>query len=154
MTQDLKTLLAPISRVVRGLDLTNPAACEGALQAAFPPSSPAIAEIRTAALAALEAGTICQRGEAGMKFSRVVKPEQDAAGCSIDAVFMTDASGPVHTHTKGEVCLCIPTQGAPTFEGRGDTWIVMHAGSRHVPTVRGGSMLILYWWPDGAVAWS
>ena len=40
-----------------------------------------------------------------------------------------------------------------TFEARSDTWIVMPSGSRHTPTVAGGSMLILYWIPDGAVEW-
>lgn len=151
---DLKALLAPISRAVKSMDLTDIRSAEEQLNRLFPPSSPEIQQIRDAAFAALAAGSICNRGEAGMKFSRIVKPQEDAGGCSIDAVWMENSAGPVHTHTKGEVCLCFHQSGTPKFEGRGETWIVMHAGSRHVPTVTGGSMLIIYWWPEGAVAWS
>jgi hypothetical protein len=153
MDTDLKTLLSPISQFVAKLDLTDVVKAEAELNRAFPPSSPAIQAIRVAAEAAQKAGTIADRGEANMKVSRVVKPKEDVAGCSIDAVYMHDSSGPVHTHTLGEVCLCFPASGKPTFEGRDATWIVMPAGSRHVPTVKGGAMLILYWWPQGAVAW-
>lgn len=150
---ELKELLEPVSKLVKSLDLKQAAAAEAALEKAFPSGSPGVRAIAEAAKGALAAGAICGRGEPGMKFSRVVKPEQDAGGCSIDAVFMENASGPAHTHTKGEVCLCIPQEGQAQFEGRTATWIVMPAGSRHVPTVKGGSMLILYWWPEGAVAW-
>lgn len=151
---DLKTLLSPISIFVKGLDLEDSKAAEDALHRKWPANSPEVAALRAAALAALEAGTICNRENGGIKFSRVLKPEQDAGGCSIDAVYMKECSGPVHTHTKGEVCFCIPTEGTPAFDGHTGTWVVMRKGSRHMPTVRGGTMLILYWWPEGAVAWS
>jgi hypothetical protein len=154
MESDLKSLLSPISQLVTKLDLTDAVKAEAELNRAYPPGSPAVEAIRAAAEAARKAGTIADRGEPNMKFSRVVKPKDDVAGCSIDAVYMHDSSGPVHTHTLGEVCLCIPAEGTPLFEGRDATWIVMPAGSRHVPTVKGGAMLILYWWPQGAVEWS
>jgi len=150
---DLKSLLAPISLFVKELDLTKPKEAEDALNRKWPANSAEIATLRRSALEAMQAGTICNKENAGIKFSRVLKPEHDAGGTSIDAVFMKDCSGPVHTHTKGEVCLCFPTEGTPTFDGRGETWVVMRAGSRHMPTVRNGAMLILYWWPEGAVEW-
>lgn len=149
----LKTLLEPISTFVAGLDAADPQAAEHALSAQFPPDAQLLRDIRTAALAEVQAGTLCHRGEPGMRFSRVVKPEHDRGGCSIDAVLMKDAAGPVHTHTNGEFCLCLPLHGEPTFEDRRDTWIVMAKGSRHQPTVRSGEMLILYWLPAGAVEW-
>jgi len=148
---DFTALLAPISRFVATLDLANTAAAEAALAREFPPAK--VDAIAVAARAALASGAICGRGEPGMRFSRVAKPENDAGACSIDAVHMTNAAGPVHTHTKGEVCLCLADSGTPTFEDRSATWIVMPPGSRHVPEVKRGSMLILYWWPQGAVAW-
>jgi hypothetical protein len=150
---DLKDLLAPISRMVATLPLDDAAAAERALEAAFPAQGPAVAAITAAAKAALAAGTICNKGEGAMKFSRLAKPEQDPGKCSIDAVSMTSVAGPFHTHVKGEVCLCIPDSNTVTFEGRNATWMVLPVGSRHAPTVVGGHMLILYWWPDGAVAW-
>jgi len=152
-TAGLNELLAPISEFVKTLDAADPAACEKALNDKFPPDSNAVQQIATAARAALVAGTLCSRGEPGMQFSRVIKPELDAAGCSVDAVLMEESAGPPHTHPNGEFCLCIHESGTPTFEDRGDTWIVMPKGSRHVPTVKDGRMLILYWLPDGAVTW-
>jgi hypothetical protein len=150
---DLKPLLGSVSQFVAGLDLTRPAEAEAALIQRFPPSGAEVTALSAAARAALAAGTICQRGEPGMKFSRVVKPEQDPGGCSIDAVHMNASKGPWHTHLKGEVCLCLPDDPAAKFEGRSATWMVLPVGSRHEPTVTDGSMLILYWWPEGAVAW-
>ena len=148
---DLKTLLAPISTFVKGLDLSDAKVAEAALNAKFPPAT--TTPIRAAALQALAAGTICDKENGGIKFSRVSKPKDDPGGCSIDAVFMRDCAGPVHTHTKGEACLCFATEGKPAFDGRTETWVVMRSGSRHMPTVQGGAMLILYWWPEGAVEW-
>jgi hypothetical protein len=150
---DLKSLLAPVSKVVVQLDLTQPPAAEAELNRQFPPAGAVVEALATAAREALAAGTICQRGEPGMKFSRVLKPEQDVAGCSIDAVYMNSSKGPWHTHLKGEVCLCLPDSPSAQFEGRSAAWMVLPVGSRHEPTVTGGAMLILYWWPEGAVAW-
>ncbi len=150
---DLVTLLEPITRFVADLDAADPKKCEAALEARFPSSSPAVKSIRDAAFAALAAGTLCTKGEPGMKFSRVLKPQDSPTGASIDAVYMENAAGPAHTHPNGEFCLCLAEAGAPTFENRAATWIVMPKGSRHVPTVANGKMLILYWLPAGAVAW-
>lgn len=149
---DLKTLLEPISKFVAGLDARDPAACERALTEAFPPDSDDVQAIRQAAFAAVEAGTLCNKGEPGMQFSRLSKPDETPGGCSIDAVLMENAKGPAHTHTNGEFCLCFG-EGEAKFENRPDCWVVMQSGSRHVPEVKDGRMLILYWLPEGAVVW-
>ena len=151
---DLKSLLEPISRFVPELDLSDAAAAEAALNDRFPADSAEVSAIREAAFAALAAGEIADRGEPGMKGGRLSKPAATPGGASIDVVYMSDSAGPAHTHTKGEVCLCFGESDSATFENRGETWIVMPAGSRHEPTVRDGSMLILYWLPEGAVEWN
>jgi hypothetical protein len=150
---DLATLLAPVSTFVVGLDLASREAAEAALVRRFPPGGEELVRIEAAARAALAAGRIANRGEPHMRFSRVVKPKDDVAGCAIDCVYMDDCEGPAHTHPNGEVVLCFPDQAAATFDGVRGTWVVLPKGSRHTPTVRGGSMLILYWLPDGAVEW-
>ena len=150
---ELKTLLDPISKFIATLDASDPKRCEQALNAQFAPSSDAVKKIREAAFAALAAGTLCNRGEPNLKYSRFEKPEANPGGCSIDAVYMDDVAGPAHTHTNGEFCLCFADRGEATFEDRRDTWIVMAKGSRRFPTVKNGRMLILYWLPAGAVAW-
>lgn len=149
---ELTSLLEPVSRFVAELDATDPAACERALNERFPPDSPEIAAVRAAARAAVAAGTLCNRGEAGVHYSRVARAA-DPGGCSIDAVLMENAAGPPHTHVNGEFCLCLPETEGARFEDRTDTWIVMAKGSRHVPEVKNGRMLILYWLPAGAVEW-
>jgi len=150
---DLIPLLTNVSEVVVTLDAADPASAETALNERFPPDGEAVQAIREAAFAGVAAGTVCDRGEPGMQFSRIIKPAADPAGCSVDAVFMEDSEGPAHTHPNGEFCLCLADTGSPTFEDRSDTWIVLPSGSRHVPTVKGGRMLILYWLPEGSVTW-
>ena len=39
--------------------------------------------------------------------------------------------------------------GSPTFEGEPPGWVVLEPGSTHVPTVAGGTMLIVYLLPHG-----
>ena len=150
---ELKTALEPISTLVPTLDLNDVVGAEHELETRFPSDGPDMMRLKSLAISSLEDKSICQRGEGDMTFSRVIKPEHDAGGSSVDAVCMASVEGPVHTHLKGEVCLCIPLDGSPTFEGRSSTWVVLPPGSRHRPTVKNGKMLILYWWPEGAVSW-
>ena len=149
----LTELLEPISRLVPSLDAGDPKAAEARLNQEFPGDSERVLQIREAAMAAVEAGVLCHKGAPGMQFSRLSKPEATTGGCSIDAVLMENSAGPAHTHTLGEFCLCLPLTEGATFEDRSDVWIVMPTGSRHVPEVKLGRMLILYWLPEGAVSW-
>ena len=150
---DFRPLLEPISRHVVTLDLSDTAAAEQSLEEHFPFDGEHVQGIVAGAVLAAQQGTICDRGEPGMRFSRVVKPKDDVAGCSIDAVYMDSSEGPAHGHPKGEVCLCISESEEATFEGRRAHWLVLPPGSHHRPRVENGAMLILYWLPEGAVAW-
>jgi len=149
----LKDLIRDVSVFVGTLDLQDAAGAESELEKRFPPQSQAVRDLIESARVALEKGEICDREGEGVRFSRVLKPEEDAGGCSVDAVLMEDSQGPWHTHLEGEVCLLIPLEGQPRFDGRNSTWMVLEKGSRHAPKVEGGRMLILYWWPKGAVKW-
>ena len=44
-----------------------------------------------------------------------------------------------------------PQMGSPTFDGQGPGWVVMPPDSVHVPEVQGGTMLITYLLPNGAM---
>ena len=61
------------------------------------------------------------------------------------------APGPMHVHPQGEIDLCFAEDGEPTFDGQPPGWVVYPPGSKHVPTVAGGKMLILYLLPGGAI---
>lgn len=142
--------LAPLLDFCAGLDLRQPAAARAALERAFPLDGPLLGAVRAAMTAGVAAGTLCQRGAAPVQWSRVFKASPAARGFSADAVLMS-APGPRHRHPQGEVDLCFAIDGAPTFDGNPPGWTVYLPGSAHVPTVAGGTMLILYLLPAGAI---
>jgi len=151
---DWPTRFDAISAFIHTLDLDDPASCEAKLREAFPADVDPVKSIIADAQVGLEAGTLCDRGEAPVTFSRLMKPEQNELGYSVDAVLIDEAAGPAHVHPNGEITLCIPHAGTPRFDGaERDVWCVMRPGSGHVPTVTDGAMLFIYWWPEGAVEW-
>ena len=147
----LDTALAPLCATVAGLDLSDPTVAVTALDRAHPVGS--LEPVRSLLFQAREQGWITPR-EAGPTclFGRVAKPSHATSGMSIDAVDM-EGEGAEHTHPQGEVSLCYAVSGDPRFDGYGPGWVVLPPGSHHTPTVTGGRMLIVYFLPDGAVAW-
>lgn len=98
----------------------------------------------------LDAGEIAHRGELPVRWSRAAKPSQETSSFSIDVVHMNGA-GPRHRHPGGEIDYCIALDGAPRFDGREPGWVVFPPDSVHVPTVTGGTMLIVYLLPEGKI---
>lgn len=150
----IDALAAPL-REAASVDLADPAAARSALRRAWAPEGPAGQALRAALVAALDAGTICDRGPPECRYSRLLKADPGAAGqgFSVDLVCMT-APGPRHRHPKGEVNLCFALEGSPRFDGQPEGWVVFPPGSEHVPTVTGGRMLIAYFLPGGAIEWT
>ncbi len=142
--------LQPLFAFAATLDLKNPEAAREALEQEFPFSGEAIQALRADMVQQLEAGSICNRGQDPLRFSRVVKPSTDSLQFSVDAVLMNGA-GPRHCHPQGEIDLCFALDGKPTFDGNPEGWTVYGEESIHIPTVAGGTMLILYLLPDGAL---
>jgi Domain of unknown function (DUF4863) len=110
------------------------------------------AALERAALEALEEGWLVTR-EAGphVRFGRLAKAGPETRGFSIDAVVMDGPAPGAHTHLSGEFDFCLPLEGTPRFDGHGERWVVYPPGSRHIPTVAGGRMFILYFVPGGAL---
>jgi len=140
--------LQPLLDFCAELDLSDPSAAEKALEAAFPFGGEAVEGIAAAMRAGVEDGSICHMGEDPVRYSRVLKPSEQTHGFSADAVLMS-APGPRHRHPQGEIDLCLAIDGEPTFDGNAPGWTVYAPNSVHVPTVRGGKMLILYILPGG-----
>lgn len=91
------------------------------------------------------------RERQGLRFGRLAK---DLEGYSADAVLLREQTpGPRHRHPRGEISILLPIAGSPSFEGHTEGWAVCAPGSEHVPAVRGGEMLILYFLPGGEVDW-
>ncbi|GAB4146977.1 MAG: hypothetical protein Fur0037_15100 [Planctomycetota bacterium] len=138
-------LLDGLVERLEGFDWTRPSAeqAEGLL----PFAGPAVGRIRAAALAARDGDWLLPKENGGIRFGRVAK---DLRGYSVDAVWMS-GPGPKHRHPHGEIDLCFADGGDPRFDGNAEGWVVYGPGSVHVPTVRGGAMLILYFLPRGAI---
>lgn len=140
----------PLFEAARGLDLADARRAEDELRERFDPDGPEAALLRERLVELLEEGRIAERGELPVRFGRVCKSGPESLGFSIDVVLMT-GPGPRHRHPNGEVDYCIALDGAPTFDGAPPGWVVEPPGSVHVPTVAGGTMLIVYLLPEGRI---
>lgn len=138
--------LDPLLRTLAGLDAGEPAFAARTLNGMD------WSLVKEAALAAHAEGWLVTR-EAGphVRFGRLAKSSPESHGFSIDAVVMDGPAPGAHTHLSGEFDLSIPLSGNPRFDGHGENWLVYPPGSRHIPTVTGGSMLILYFIPGGQI---
>lgn len=143
-------LFLPLLRAAEGLDLSQPKVAIAELESRFSSTSPEADQLRETLKERLEAGTICERGEAPMRFGRITKATPESLDFSIDIVDM-DGPGPKHKHPMGEVNFCVAIDGQPTFDGHAQGWVVLPPESVHVPTVAGGRMLIVYLLPQGAM---
>jgi hypothetical protein len=142
--EKLHAALMPVLEVVRA---TTPDAA--ALEKAMPVGSPAMQALKKLVREGVEARWLCDRENAGVRFSRVMKADA-GGGLSVDAVHMS-GPGAGHTHPNGEIDLCFAVNGSPNFDGKPEGWTVYPPGSWHVPTVSGGAMDILYFLPGGAI---
>jgi hypothetical protein len=139
-------LLRPLAKALRAVAVDAPDAAAAAERAA-PFAGALVAGVRDAAVASIDSPWLLPKAQGGIRFGRVAK---DLDGFSVDAVLM-DVPGPRHRHPNGEIDLCFATKGAPRFDGHPPGWVVYGKDSVHVPTVRGGEMLILYFLPGGAI---
>ena len=142
-------LIATITAPLAGRPLD--AALEADLNRRVPVGGDAYDAVFAACRAAIADGWMCQREHAGIRYGRVIKPGPATHGFSVDVVTMTDVAGGHHRHPNGEIDLVLPLAPGATFDGRGAGWVVYPPGSAHRPTVAGGSALVLYLLPQGAI---
>jgi len=140
----------PLLEAAQGLDLADVDAARAELTRRFDPTGPAGEALANALKALLDEGRIADRGTPPVRWSRVAKADDATLDFSIDVVHM-NGPGPRHTHPQGEVNFCIALEGSPTFDDQPPGWVVLPPGSSHVPTVAGGTMLIVYLLPQGAI---
>lgn len=147
------TTFEPLLSAAQGVDLTRPDAAKRELERRFDPRGAAATQLARELSALLDAGSIANRGELPVRWGRVAKASDATHDFSIDVVLMNGA-GPRHAHPLGELNYCIALEGTPSFEGEPPGWVVLPPDSSHVPTVTGGTMLIVYLLPEGAVEWT
>jgi Domain of unknown function (DUF4863) len=140
----------PLLEAAHGLDLAQPVLARAELQKRFDPAGPAARTLRASLLRLYEEGKIAQNGALPVRWGRAAKATPETLDQSIDVVVM-NGPGPLHRHPRGEVNYCIALEGAPRFDGQEPGWVVFPPASRHVPTVSGGTMLIVYLLPQGQI---
>lgn len=140
----------PLLDAARGVDLTDPARAREELNSRLDPRGSRARELEESLRALLAAGEIANRGELPVRWGRVAKAGEETGSFSIDVVLMT-GPGPRHRHPDGEVNYCVALEGTPTFDGEPAGWVVKPPESTHVPTVEGGTMLIVYLLPAGSI---
>ena len=122
-----------------------------ALQKMFPLHNPTMKEIKKLVLEGITSGWLCPRAGKDLTYGRLTKANVNTNNFGIDTVDMV-GSGPGHTHPNGEVDLCFTVEGNPLFDGNPEGWTVYEKDTWHIPTVSGGRMAILYFLPEGAIA--
>lgn len=148
---DLEDALKKFLPALDQLDASAPDACAAALNEQYPFDSEAVKEVRGICEEGLEQGWLAPREAGpGVRFGRLSK---DLGGYAVDIVLMDEGQGRGHTHPQGEFNMCFPMKGAPRFDDRPPGWVVCGAGTHHVPTVTGGTMLFVYFTPGGDVVW-
>jgi hypothetical protein len=148
--ETLTEALSPLLRTLSSQRFADRETTLAAVEKAHPFSGPMMADLRKRLVAAVDAKTICERGEPPVFWGRVAKPSPATLDFSIDAVLMT-GPGPGHVHPNGEFSVAFALEGDPRFDGHAEGYVLEQPGSFHVPTVAGGKMLIVYFLPGGAM---
>jgi hypothetical protein len=145
--ESLAELLAPLAAELAGVDLSDAGAARDEVERRAAFGGEQIAAIRAAAEQGAAEGWLLPKAAGELRFGRVAK---DLHGFSVDAVLMS-TPGPKHRHPNGEIDLCFTRSGEARFDGQPEGWVVYGPDSVHVPTVRDGEMLILYFLPGAAI---
>lgn len=149
---EFQTLLSKVTDLIKDKPLDS--SLEQQLNSQFPADSELFKAIEQACHSGIQAGEMCQHEGGGIKYGRVIKPNEQLQGCSVDVVEMTSIKGPHHRHPEGEIDMIMPQDSGAKFDNRGTGWLVYGPDSAHSPTVTGGRALILYLLPNGAIEFS
>ncbi len=148
----LHRLIRPVTDFIGAQPLD--AALGERLNRRFPADGPLYAQVLDLCRAGLREGWICPREHGGIRYGRVIPPDQALGGFSVDIVLMKDIAGPRHRHPLGEIDLILPVSGPSgpaRFDGHPAGWLVYGPDSVHRPTVSSGEAFVLYLLPQGQI---
>jgi 2-hydroxylaminobenzoate mutase len=146
---DVLEALRPVIDAIAALPHEAPDAAQARLTRDLPLDGPVLRRVRDVLRAAVAAGTVCDRANGSVRFSRLLRADA-GRGYSVDLVHMAGTGG-AHTHPAGEIDLCFAIDAGARFDGQGEGWTVYAPNSWHVPTVDGGAMDIVYFLPPVAI---
>lgn len=140
----------PLLEAAQGLELSTPSAARAELARRLDPAGAAAQALSHQLIQLYSEGKLATNGELPVRWGRVAKATDESLGFSIDVVVM-NGPGPLHRHPAGEINFAVSLDGDPRFDGQPAGWIVFPPESQHVPTVSGGTMLIVYLLPQGKI---
>ena len=147
---EFQALIKPVTDVVSSNAVD--AALADKLNRLFPPGSETFDAIEKACHNAVADGWMCAEGEeGGPRWGRIIEPNQQTVGLSVDVVKLKDWVGSKHRHPKGEVCMILPLTPDALFDDMPRGWCVFEPDTEHHPTVSNGEALVLYMLPDGQI---
>jgi hypothetical protein len=142
-------LISSITSRIQGKPLDKQ--LEAELNETFPPGGEVFESVFNACRQGVAEGWMCNREGGGMKYGRVIKPDPNIHGFSVDVVEYADLKGPHHRHPNGEIDMIMPLDATAKFDGHGKGWLVYGPDSAHNPTISEGKALVLYLLPEGAI---
>jgi hypothetical protein len=142
-------LISSITSRIHGKPLDKQ--LEAELNETFPPGGKVFESVFNACRQGVAEGWMCNREGGGMKYGRVIKPDPNIHGFSVDVVEYADLKGPHHRHPNGEIDMIMPLDATAKFDGHGKGWLVYGPDSAHNPTISEGKALVLYLLPEGAI---
>jgi hypothetical protein len=147
--EELKGLVQGLTRQIAGRPLDAELAAY--LNRTFSGESVEFKAIEALCHKGVAEGWMCQREAGGIRYGRVLPPDDGLAGFSVDVVHMTDVAGPHHRHPEGEIDMVMPISPDARFDGTPRGWKVYGPDTAHRPTVTGGTALVLYLLPGGQI---
>lgn len=143
-------LVAMLSRLkadLHGMNLAKPEVARAALQAKYPLTGDYLMEVKRLWQRGVDEGWL-REGQVGAAVGLRLTPPSKYFPFSIDAMVL-DSHVQGHGHPKGEVSLSWAMDGSPRYCGSAPGWHVCSPGSKHVPEVKGGTMFVLTFLPEG-----
>ncbi|HEY9572903.1 MAG TPA: DUF4863 family protein, partial [Pusillimonas sp.] len=100
-TASFQQLIQSLTREIGGRPLDS--ALQADLQRLFPYEGAVCQSIFQACKQGIEDGWMCKYEHGGIRYGRVIKPDPELHGYSVDVVEMQDIAGPEHCHPLGEI---------------------------------------------------
>ena len=147
----LVAMLSRLKNDLMGVNLSKPDVARATLQTKYPLSGDYMLEVRRLCQRGIDEGWLSQSAAGDTRTLRVA-PQSKHFPFAIEAMHLA-GEGVGHGHPKGEISVGWAIDGSPRFCGTEPGWAACAPGSKHVPEVRGGTMFLLHFLPDGQIDW-
>jgi len=128
-------------------------ALEVQLNEHYGPDTAAYSELLRLLRTGIDEGWACYAEITGPDYrrGRIAESSPATNGFSVETGKLRNVLGNYHRHPMGEINMIGPVDETGQFCGHGAGWKVFEPGSRHFPTVTGGTVTMLFLLPHGEI---